>query len=300
MFNKIFAPLLLVILLGIDNVSFAQDDFEEIRQIEDSMLLMADSMYHAPIPDDRAAYTERFVKHLVEALQEPNSFDYQFPKLKELINIMYPEDRSFRIFNWGIAPTEHTRRYYGAVQLPGEDLKLFPLIDYSSKIKDCLEDTVLTDGKWLGGIIYKIIPQKVDGEIVYTVFSLNASSPISNKKMLDPMIITEEGVTFGAPIFEYNSRCHPEKLINRFVIEYKKDVQASMNWEEDFDAIFFDRLVSQVNDPNRRYTFVPSGRYDGFKWRGNKWSFVKDLIPIDMREDGEAPVPSPKFKKEKD
>lgn len=302
MFNKIFAPLLLVILLGINVESLAQDgdDFTEIRQIEDSMLFTADSMYHAFIPDERAIYTERFVKQLVQALKEPDSWSYTFPKLKEQINIIYPEDKSFRIFNWGIAPTEHTRRYYGAIQLPGEELKLFPLIDYSSKIKDCIEDTVLTNGKWFGGIIYKLIPQTVDGEIVYTVFSLNASSPISNKKMLDPMVITEEGVTFGAQIFEYNSTCHPEKLINRFVIEYKKEVQASMNWEEDFNAIFFDRLVSQVNDPNRKYTYVPSGRYDGFKWKGSKWSFVENLIPIDNREDGEAPVPSPKFKKEKD
>lgn len=300
MFNKLFAPLLLVILLGVSNISHAQEDLAEIKQIEDSMLFTADSMYHAFIPDDRAGYTERFVRQLVQALKYENSWNYEFPKLNELVNIIYPEDKSFRIFNWAIAPTEHTRRYYGAVQLPGEELKLFPLVDYTSKIKSCLEDTVLTRGKWLGGLIYRIIPQQVDGQTVYTLFSLNASSPISNKKMLDPMIVTEEGVIFGAPIFEYNSQCHPEKLVNRFVIEYKKEVQASMNWEEDFSAIYFDKLVSQVNDPNRKYTFVPSGSYDGFKWRGSKWGYVQNLIPIDIREDGEAPTPKPKFKKEKE
>lgn len=300
MFNKIFAPFLLVIFLGINDNSFAQKPFAELKQVEDSMLFTADSMYHAFIPDDRAGYTERFIKQLVEALKYDNSWSYEFPKLKELINIIYPEDRSFRIFNWAIAPTEHTRRYYGAVQLPGEELKLFPLIDYTSKIKDCLEDTVLTDGKWLGGLIYRVMPREVDGETVYTVFSLNASSPISNKKMLDPMIVTEDGVTFGAPIFEYNSPCHPEKLINRFVIEYKKEVQASMNWEEEFSAIYFDKLVSQVNDPNRKYTYVPSGSYDGFKWKGDKWSYIQNLIPIEIREDGEAPAPKPQSKKEKE
>lgn len=287
---------MLVILLGITNKTNAQDDFSVIQQIEDSMLYTADSMYHAFIPDERAIYTERFVKQLVQALKEPDSWNYKFPKLGELINIIYPEDKSFRIFNWGIAPTEHTRRYYGAIQLPTAELKLFPLIDYSSKIKDCVEDTVLTGGKWMGGIIYKLMPQKVNGEMVYTVFTMNASSPLSNKKMLDPMIITEEGVRFGAPIFEYNSTCHPEKLVNRFVIEYKKDVHASMNWEDDFSAIYFDRLVSQVNDPRRKYTYVPSGNYDGFKWKGNKWGFVENLIPIDYREDGQAPTPKPKFK----
>lgn len=299
MFNKICTSFCLIILLCIGTASSAQEGFEKMQQIEDSMLITADSMYHAFIPDERGIYVERFVKQLVSALKQPNSWSYKFPKLKEVINIMYPEDNAFRIFNWGIAPTEVTRRYYGAIQLPDEELKLYPLFDYSSKLKKCIEDTVLTNGKWFGGIIYRIIPHDVDGEIVYTLFTMNASSPISTKKALDPMILTDKGVVFGAPIFKYNSPCNPEERINRFIIEYKKDVQASMNWDPDFDAIFFDRLVSQVNDPNRKYTYVPSGQYDGFKWKGNTWNFVQDLIPIDVREDGEAPVPNPKPKKEK-
>ncbi|MBW7913494.1 MAG: hypothetical protein H3C54_07320 [Taibaiella sp.] len=262
--------------------------------MEDSLLVTADSMYHAFIPDFRIEYTERFVKQLVQALKQPNSWDYDFPKLKEVINITYPDDKSFRIFNWVIAPTDVTRRYYGAVQLPSEKLKLFPLIDYSSEIKKCAEDTILTKGKWYGGLIYRIMPQTVDGETIYTLFSLNASSPISNKKILDPMIITDTGVIFGADIFEYNSSCNPDKPVKRFILEYKKEVQVSMNWDNEFGAIYFDRLVSQVNDPNRKYTYVPSGQYDGFKWKGDKWTFVKNLIPIDVREDGEAPVPNPK------
>lgn len=263
------------------------------------MLVTADSMYHAFIPDDRAIYTERFVKQLVQALKQSNSWEYEFPKLKEQINILYPDDKSFRIFNWAIAPTDVTRRYYGAIQMPGETLKLHPLIDYSDKIKSCVEDTVLSGGKWYGGLIYKIMGMEVDGETIYTLFTLNASSAISNKKVLDPMVITDKGAVFGAQIFEYNSTCKPERLINRFVMEYKKEVQASLNWDSEFNAIYFDKLVSQVNDPNRKYTYVPSGQYDGFRWKGTKWTYVENLIPLDIREDGQAPTPNPKFKNEK-
>ncbi len=294
MLYRIAIPLILIISLFIGTGAHAQDDANKISRIEDSLLITADSMYHAFIPDFRIEYTEKFVKQLVQALKQPGSWNYEFPKLKEIINIMYPDDKSFRIFNWVIAPTEVTRRYYGAIQLPSESLKLFPLIDYSSEIKKCAEDTVLTRGKWYGGMIYRIMPQKVDGETIYTVFSLNASSPISNKKILDPMIVTDTGVIFGAEIFEYHSSCNPDKPVKRFILEYKKEVQASMNWDDEFSAIYFDRLVSQVNDPKRKYTYVPSGQYDGFKWKGDKWSFVQNLIPIDVREDGEAPVPNPK------
>lgn len=289
MLNKIYTSLLIVLLLGMGEKSYGQDALARIKQMEDSLVLTADSMYHAFIPDERVEYTERFVKQLVGALKQPNSWNYDFPKIKELVNIIYPDDKSFRIFNWVIAPTEATRRYYGAVQLPGETLKLFPLIDYSDKLKKCAEDTVLTGGKWYGGLIYKLIPQQVDGETIYTVFSLNASKAISNIKVLDAMIVTETGVTFGAPIFEYASECNPSQRVNRFIMEYKKEVQASLNWDKEYNAIYFDKLVSQVNDPNRKYTYVPSGQYDGFKWKGTRWGYVENLIPLDIRKDGQAP-----------
>lgn len=273
----------------------AHEGIEKIKMVEDSLLLTADSMYNAFLPDDRPMYTQRFVKQLLNALKEPNSWAYDFPKLQEEINIIYPEDKSFRIFNWVIAPDMNTRRYYGAIQLPGEELKLFPLIDMSLGINKCEQDTVLRNSQWYGGIIYKIMPHEVDGQKVYTLFTYNGASPLSNKKVMDPMILTNKGPVFGMPIFDVPSTCAPGQPIKRYVMEYKKDVQASMNWDNDYSAIVFDHLVSQSNDPNRKYTYVPSGEYDGFRWKGNKWSFVKNLIPIDVRENGEAPVPSPIF-----
>ena len=66
-----------------------------------------------------------------------------------------------------------------------------------------------------------------------------------------------------------------------------------MNWDAEFNAIFFDKLISQVNDPNRKYTYVPSGQYDGFKWSNGKWNYVENLIPIENRENGDAPAPTP-------
>lgn len=292
MFGKICAPVLLVIFL-LTTCSVSAQDTDKMRKLEDSMLVMADSMYHAFIPDERPEYTEKFVRQLVNALKQPNSWDYDFPKLKEVINIIYPDDRAFRIFNWAIAPTEITRRYYGAIQMPGETLKLHPLIDHSGELAKCGEDTVLSGGRWYGGLIYKIMTHEVDGNPVYTLFALNAANPISNKKFLDPMTITEKGVVFGAPMFEVNSTCRPGELVNRFILEYKKDVQVSMNWDAEFNAIYFDKLVSQVNDPNRKYTYVPSGQYDGFRWKGRRWTYVENLIPIEIREDGQAPAPSP-------
>jgi hypothetical protein len=281
-----------IILLAFTNGVSAQD-VKQLEAMEDSLVSIADSMYNAFLPEDKIASTERFVKKLVAALKTPNSYSYPFNKLKDKINIIHPDDKRFRVFNWATNPSEVTTRYYGAIQMSGEQLKLYPLIDYTGELKEGAEDSVLTNSKWFGAIYYHIIRQEVDGQDVYTMFGKNAANIVSDKKILDPMIITEKGIVFGAPIFNVRSQANPNERIKRFIIEYKKGVQASMNWDAEMSAIFFDRLASEQNDPNRKYTFVPTGQYDGFRWDGGYWNYVKDLIPIDVLSDGKAPVPVP-------
>ena len=269
-------------------------NLEKLHIMEDSMAVTADSMFEAFIPDTHIEYCERFVKQLIHALKIPNSYYYDFPKLKDKINFIQADDSAFRIINWGIMPTLNTERYYAAIQLPQEKLKLYGLTDYTENLGKGAADSILTGGKWFGAIYYRIISKEIDGKKVYTLFGFNGSSPISNFKFLDPMTIDERGVTFGAPIFGVGSENFPKQPINRFVLEYKKGVQVSMNWDAERHAIVFDYLVSQVNDPHRKYTYVPSGQYDGFRWGNGIWNYVRDLIPVTILQDGQAPDGSEK------
>lgn len=260
---------------------------------EDTLLALSDSMYHAFMIEERQQYCERFVRTLVRALKAPHSYRYDFPRLREHINIISPEDRSFRIFNWVIETSEISLRYYGAIQMNSETLKLYPLIDYAAQFGKAEEDTVLKGGQWYGALYYRIISRKVPEGVIYTLFGKNASGLLSDKKILDPLQITDSGPVFGAPIFDVSSTQIPGQRIQRFILEYRKDAIASINWDTDLNAICFDKLVSQVNDPNRKYTFVPSGEYDGFRWQGNQWTYTQDLIPIQVFKDGDAPNPKP-------
>lgn len=265
-------------------------ELASMAQMEDSLLVTADSMYAAFLPDTRIIYSERFARQLVKALKTPNSWNYGFPKLSARINILLPDDKAFRMFNWQIAPTEDTRRYYGAIQMPAQTLKLYGLVDYSPQIGKGAEDSIFTGGRWLGCLYYRIREVEVNGYKVYTLFGLNAAGRLSNKKILEPLTFTESGPRFGAPIFNVRSVERPEERVNRFILEYKKDVQVAMNWDAERGNIYFDNLVSQMNDPARKYTYVPSGQIDGFKWDGTRWNYVQDIVTIVPRKDGEAPI----------
>lgn len=295
MLRKIFTSITWISLLFLccqkvvaqDKIS--QEDLTTLHTLEDSMVLNADSMYAAFVPDTHIGYCQEFVKQLRRALKIPNSYYYPFDKLKDKINIIYPDDNAFRIFNWSINTSLVATRYYGAIQLPGETLKIYPLVDYTDELSDHPEDSVLTGNKWFGALYYRILTHQVNGEKIYTLFGLNASSLISTRKVLDPMTITETGATFGAHIFNIDTNGMADTHLNRFIMEYKKGVQAGLNWDDQKQIIYFDKLVSQTNDPHRKYTYVPSGEYDGFKWENDQWHYVKDLIPVQILKDGEAP-----------
>lgn len=268
----------------------------EFRQAEDTLVALSDSMFNAFIPDMRRDFCEQFVKVLVRTLKMPNSYQYDFPKLRESINIISPDDKSFRIFNWVIETSEVTVRYYGAIQLNKETLQLYPLVDYSTEFGKAEEDTVLTGGKWYGALYYRILTRETSAGKVYTLLGKNSSSLISDKKVAEPLVLSDQGPVFGLPIFNVSSHTNPNKRINRFILEYRKDAVTTLNWDSELNAICFDRLVSQVNDPNRKYTFIPSGEYDGFRWERGQWNFVRDLIPIQVFKDGDAPNPIPIIK----
>ncbi len=295
--SKVFFMFVFVMLLANGRLhaqSITPQDLEKFQIMEDSLLVTADSMYEAFIPDTRIGYSERFVRQLVRALKINNSWLYPFDKIRDKINIINSDDNAFRIFNWEITPSNVSKRYYGAIQLPGEKLKLIGLNDYAEQTGKGAEDSVLTGGKWFGALYYRIMSHDFQGHKVYTMFGYNAASSLSNRKLLDAMVIEDGKVIFGIPIFGVASTNFPRHRVNRFILEYKKEVQVSMNWNEEKNVIIFDKLVSQVNDPHRKYTFVPSGQYDGLRWDNETWNYVRDLIPVTILEDGEAPSDPPK------
>lgn len=273
------------------------ENWQQLRLMEDSLIHSADSMFSTLIPDFRTTYCETFVHQLIRTLKIPGSFQYPFDSLQKTINIIYPENKRFRIFNWPIAYSDVRLRYYAAIQMNSDELELYPLYDNSEMLNKTDEDKIQSPKEWIGGLFYNIITKKVDGELIYCLLGVNDGNPISTKKFIDPLRFTDKGPQFGAPIFAVGSEKNPSKGVNRFLIEYKKGVSVSLNWDEEHKAILFDDIASQINDPNRKYTYIPTGQYNGLKWAGDHWKFVNNLIPILELSDGNAPEAKKKKKK---
>lgn len=297
MMKRVFFGLFLLAAaaFGGENRAFAQtaaiaaEDLQKLRAYEDSLVATADSMMLGAMPEDRLETTYKFVRQLKSALSVRNSFVYPFDSLAKYINIIAPDDKAFRIFNWSVAADANALRYYGAIQMPDADLKLYGLNDQSANIQKGVMDSVLEGGRWFGALYYRIMPVTVDGQKAYTLFGLNAGNPLSNRKVLDLLWFSGKGPVFGGKVFGIRSPDTRQQAV-RFVMEYKKSVVAALNYNPEMNAIYFDRLESDANDPGRKYTYVPTGQYDGFRWQNGEWTFVQDLIPVTILKDGENPI----------
>jgi len=271
--------------------SLSKESQETLGQLEDSLVALADSMIQAPVPDDRIDFCVRFTKKLRSAFEIAGSFDYPFSRLAGKIHILNADDKSFRIFNWLIAPSENIRRYYGAIQMAGEEPRFYPLKDFSSNLEKDAATTTLNADHWYGCEYYKILSQTIGGQKVYLLFGFNSAAMGSNKKLIDVLSFDPQGPMFGAPVFVVpDDRGERMTQVSRFILEYKKDAQIYLNYDDSKKMILYSRITSEIADPNRKSTYIPTGQIDGLKQESDVYRFVKDAVPVLKLQDGQAPI----------
>ena len=226
-----------------------------------------------------------------KALNENNSYNYPFSKLKDYINILNSPDNKFKIFNWEIVKSTAERRYYGVIQM--NNGKIIPLIDVSDQIVRGAEDSILMNNRWYGALYYNIIQQNIGNDNIYFLLGWNGAALNSDKKIVEPFGFNSNGqAVFGAPVFNIIDK-DKRKSVNRFVYEYQKGSKVHLNLDNETNQIIFDHCESQIGDPNKKFTYIPDGSYDALRWDGRYWNMTFDVIQIDVREQGDAPLEKP-------
>jgi hypothetical protein len=97
---------------------------------------------------------------------------------------------------------------------------------------------------------------------------------------------------FGGKYFSFDKDTVRRPAQYRYSIEYKKDAATTVNFDPDMNMILVDHLVSESDEPDLAYTYIPDGDYEGFKWVNGKWLHVNKVF-TEKLEDGQAPVPDP-------
>jgi hypothetical protein len=292
---KLFFSLFLFVSLTLSALSqkISGADMKKLRSKEDTLKNFSMYLNTDSLTEDRMVSDSIFTRTLVRALQIKNSFYFPFDSVIG-ISKMYAPDTSFRIFTWQIVFNDYYSRQKGAIQIRTTDgsLKLFPLRDISEFI-DKAEDSVRTRMNWIGAVYYNIVKTQFNGKNYYTLFGFDANSAMSSMKWIDVLSFNEKNEPqFGGPFFSYAKDSIPKKTKFRFGIEYKKDTRVLVNYIPDLDMILVDHLISETDQPELAWTYVPDGDQEGFKWENGKWMHI-DKVFTSKLQDGQAPVGDP-------
>lgn len=286
---------IIVILTGILSFQAAaqRSSRDELRLREDSLKGLASVILNGREASDRFRADSTFTRMLVRALKTPHSFRYPFDSLRS-ISRLYAPDSSFRIITWQVVRDEQVYRRHGAIQMRTADgsLKLFPLIDRTQLIAD-QRDTVTGNDWWIGSIYYRIIQKSHEGRPYYTLLGYDEHTMRSTRKRAEVLSFDASGnPRFGGPFFSFRPDSTHRAVQTRFWIEYKKDGNARMQYDEELDLIIFDHLISETEEPKKLYTYIPDGDYEGFRWENGKWVHIEKVFNFKLK-DGEAPVVAP-------
>ena len=268
-------------------------DLKKLHKQEDSLKNLVKNVIIDSFTAGRMRSDSQFVKTLVRGLLVKNSFYYPFDSVRG-IGKVYAPDSSFRIITWQLAFDDYYCRQRGAIQFRTQDgsLKLVPLRDYSEFAEDPM-DSIRNKDTWIGAVYYNIIQTKHNGKNYYTLFGFDQHSVRSNKKWIEVLTFDSRNMpVFGGKYFSFEKDSIKRAAQFRFSIEYKKEASTTVNFDPELNMILIDHLVSESDEPDLAYTFIPDGDYEGFKWENGKWMHI-DKVFHEKLEDGQAPIPDP-------
>ncbi|MEM9990951.1 MAG: hypothetical protein AAF738_04250 [Bacteroidota bacterium] len=272
---------LLVLGLSFTFLAQAQTEKSKIQTLEDTLSVLSQIRLNAQEAEARFSACHRMIPMLTKALQEPNSFDYKFDKLKS-ISFQYPQDSSFRVITWQLYVDTSEYRYYGAIQMNTEDLQLHPLIDRSFNVQ-YTERQLLSNKNWYGAVYYNLKSFKTPEGMKHLLFGYDGFSYYKRRKVIDVLSFQNGKPIFGAPVFVNEERGRTK---NRIVLEYAANSSVRCNYDEFKEAIIFDHLLRTTSEVGGGATSVPDGSFEGYKYvkRGGYWKHIDKMFNTIVNE----------------
>jgi hypothetical protein len=183
----------------------------------------------APTDNERYLASEQAVGELSAALEEEQSEQWKW-QLPKVASVLTSPDGLLRIFTWAVVRDNGEFECFGAIQYYNdreEEYQYSLLNDKSEEIMN-REESLLTPANWLGAVYQELIQTSHAGKTYYTLLGWNGVDNLTERKIIEPVILRGGTPQFGAPLFRR------ERNLRRVVLEYRNDAMVSLSYEEQF------------------------------------------------------------------
>ncbi len=228
--------LLLVFILNIllfHNIS--AQDFSTLKVYEDSIMRYSKAIMKERIDENKMKLNERLLIFVEKAIRQESSIDYTFDTLN-FISVLTSDDKKFRIFTWTIKTQDGHWKYYGFSQSyikNSKSYKYSKLSDQTPKLRRS-DSKTLTPKKWLGAYYYKLIQNKANNKVYYTLLGWKGYDKVTSMKVIEIATVRTTGdVIFGYPIFNIREFDYiKNKRARRLVFKFSAQVKMFLDYDE--------------------------------------------------------------------
>lgn len=264
-----------ILLAGITN---AQTPQQTIYSYEDSLKRLGTIITNDISENNRIEANYAFVKTLVNALKEKNSFNYPFKKLNNIISIKTADDKKFRLFTWFVMQDNGSFRYYGALQINNPNkLELIPLIDNSQNISINASSYELKSNEWFGAVYYDIV-SVVGKNPYYLLLGWKGQSFESSSKVIEVLSFKDDKANFGIPVLQSDAKSN--LFLHRKIFAYASNASMLLRNLKDEKLIVFDHLVPP-NEQSKDLVnlYAPDLSYDAYRFKNGKW-YIQENVKL--------------------
>lgn len=183
----------------------------------------------APTDNERYLASEQAVGELSAALDEDNSERWQW-QLPKTASVLASPDGLLRIFTWAVVRDNGEFECFGAVQFYNDREEEYQYLLLNDKSEDIMnrEESVLSASNWFGAVYQDIIQTSHAGKTYYTLLGWNGVDNLTERKIIEPVLLRGGVPQFGAPLFRR------ERNLRRIVLEYRNDAMVNLSYEEQF------------------------------------------------------------------
>ena len=202
----------------------------------------------APTDNERYLASEQAVGELTAALDEEGSERWKW-QLPTVASVLASPDGQLRIFTWAVVRDNGEFECFGAVQFYNDREEEYQYLLLNDKSEDIMnrEESVLSASNWFGAVYQDIIQTSHAGKTYYTLLGWNGVDNLTERKIIEPVVLRGGVPQFGAPLFRR------ERNLRRLVLEYRNDAMVNLSYEEQFvEEVQRDRV--KVKGSNRYRT----------------------------------------------
>ena len=282
-----------ILLFGASLICFAQKGpgIDFVRSGEDSLVILFKELYKRNGPKyvlndhQKARVNSKIDSLFSKILLKNESFDYGFPKLKNIMSVLMSRDELVKIYVWDTRNDDYTHTYRGFLQYYHKKKKkvlTYRLHDFSDSIPEP-QKARLDYRHWYGNLIYQIVQKKYRRRTYYTLIGWDENNLLTSKKVVDVLYFTGSGrPKFGKRIFVVG-----RKKYMRLIFEYSAKVAMVLHYDKRYDMIVMDHLSPSKKIYTGLYQFYgPDFSYDGLKFKKGKWYLVEKIQVKNPRRKG--------------